>query len=62
MKKLSSEALLENWFCLAGYENCWPALLATYEIRINIHLAYLPEFQGLMVLRMLGMQVLTSLA
>ncbi len=47
---------------LAGYMKIvGPTLLAAYEGRIiNIH-PYLPEFPGLMVLRMLGMQVLTSL-
>ena len=50
--------------CLAGYMKIvGPTLLAAYEGRIiNIHPAFSLNFQALMALRMLGMQVLTSLA
>ena len=50
--------------CLAGYMKIvGPTLLAAYEGRIiNIHPAYLPEFQALMALRMLGMLVLLRVA
>ena len=50
--------------CLAGYMKIvGPTLLAAYEGRIiNIHRLIFLNFQVLMVLRMLGMQTLTSLA